>query len=128
MRKNISSGSPYEPKIGFSRAVRIGNIISVAGTAPIAEDGSVATVGDVYGQTKRCLEIIQQAIESAGGKLENVIRTRVMLVNMETWEESARAHGEFFSEIRPVTTFVEVSRFVNPDWLVELEADCVVEV
>lgn len=128
MRKNISSGSPYEPKIGFSRAVRIGNIISVAGTAPIAEDGSVAAVGDVYGQTKRCLEIIQQAIESAGGKLENVIRTRVMLVNMETWEESARAHGEFFSEIRPVTTFVEVSRFVNPDWLVELEADCVVEV
>jgi enamine deaminase RidA (YjgF/YER057c/UK114 family) len=127
MRKNISSGSPYEPKIGFSRAVRIGNIISVAGTAPISEEGDVASVGDVYAQTLRCLEIIQEAIAAAGGKLENVIRIRVMLVDIETWEEAAKAHGEFFSDIRPATTFVEVSRFVHPDWLVELEADCVVE-
>lgn len=127
MRKNISSGSPFEPKIGFSRAVRIGNIISVSGTAPIAEDGGVASVGDVYGQTQRCIEIMKEAIEAAGGKLENVIRTRVMLVNIETWEEAARAHGEFFSDIRPACTFVEVSRFVHPVWLVEIEADCVVE-
>lgn len=126
-RKNISSGSPFEPEIGFSRAVRIGNIISVSGTAPIAEDGNVASPGNVYGQTKRCIEIMQKAIEEAGGSLENVIRTRIMLVDAETWREAARAHGEFFSDIRPACTFVEVSRFINPEWLVELEADCVVD-
>lgn len=127
MRQNISSGSPYEPKIGFSRAVRIGNIISVAGTAAIAAGGGVASPGDVYGQTLRCLEIIQQAIEAAGGRLENVIRTRIMLVDINTWEEATRAHGEYFSDIRPANTVVEVSRFVDPGWLVELEADCVLE-
>ena len=125
MRKNISSGSPFEPKIGFSRAVRIGNMICVSGTAPIAEDGSVAAPGDVYEQTKRCLEISKEALEAAGGKLEDVIRVRVMLVDISTWEEAAKAHGEFFTEIRPACTFVEVSRFVDPGWLVETEVDCV---
>jgi enamine deaminase RidA (YjgF/YER057c/UK114 family) len=128
MRKNISSGSPFEPKIGFSRAVRIGNMISVSGTAPIADDGGVTAPGDVYQQTKRCLEISQQAIEAAGGKLEDVIRVRVMLVDINTWEAAARAQGEFFSTIRPASTFVEVSRFIHPEWLVETEMDCVLPV
>ena len=125
-RKNISSGSPFEPKIGFSRAVRSGNFISVSGTAPIAEDGSVAHQGDVYGQTKQCIEIMKEAIESAGGSLEDVIRTRIMLVDVNTWQEATRAHGEFFADIRPANTVVEVSRFINPEWLVELEADCLI--
>jgi enamine deaminase RidA (YjgF/YER057c/UK114 family) len=125
-RTNISSGSPYEKPIGFSRATRIGNTIAVAGTAPVAPDGTTASPGDAYGQTKRCLEIIQTAIESAGGRLEDVIRTRVMLTDISQWEAAARAHGEMFGDIRPACTFVEVSKFIKDDWLVELEADCVV--
>jgi len=127
MRKLISSGSPFEPKIGFSRAVRIGPFVAVAGTAPIAADGGVAAPGDVYGQTKRCLEIISQAIAGAGLGLQDVIRTRVMLTDISRWEEAARAHGEVFSGIRPASTFVEVKGLVNRDWLVEIEADCVAE-
>jgi enamine deaminase RidA (YjgF/YER057c/UK114 family) len=126
-RKNISSGSPYEPEIGFSRAVRIGNLISVSGTAPIASNGSTAHVGDLYGQTKYCLAIIRKAINEAGGTLEQVIRTRVMLTDISRWEEAARAHGEFFGRIRPASTFLEVKGLVNSEWLVEIEADCVLE-
>jgi enamine deaminase RidA (YjgF/YER057c/UK114 family) len=125
-RTNISSGSPYEKPIGFSRATRIGNTIAVAGTAPVAPDGTTASPGDAYGQTKRCLEIIQTAIEAAGGRLEDVIRTRVMLTDIRQWEAAAKAHGEMFGDIRPACTFVEVSRLIKDDWLVELEADCVV--
>jgi enamine deaminase RidA (YjgF/YER057c/UK114 family) len=127
MRKLISSGSPFEPKIGFSRAVRIGPFVAVAGTAPIAADGGVAAPGDVYGQTKRCLEIISQAIGNAGLGLQSVIRTRVMLTDISRWEEAARAHGEAFSGIRPACTFVEVKGLINRDWLVEIEADCVAD-
>ncbi len=126
-RKNVSSGSPWEAPIGFSRAVRIGNIIAVSGTAAIAPDGSTAYPADVYGQTKYCIEIMQKAIEEAGGKLENVIRTRIMLKDISKWEEAAKAHGEFFSEIRPACTFVEVKGFVKADWVVETEADCVID-
>jgi enamine deaminase RidA (YjgF/YER057c/UK114 family) len=126
-RKNVSSGSPYEKPIGFSRAVRIDNIIAVSGTAPIAPDGSTAHPNDLYGQTKTCLEIMKKAIEDAGGQLENVIRTRIMLKDISKWEDAARAHGEFFSDIRPACTFVEVKGFVREDWLVETEADCVLE-
>jgi enamine deaminase RidA (YjgF/YER057c/UK114 family) len=126
-RKNVSSGSPWEKPIGFSRAVRIGNIIAVSGTAAIAPDGSTAHPNDVYGQTKYCIEIMKKAIEEAGGKLENVIRTRIMLKDISKWEEAAKAHGEFFSEIRPACTFVEVKGFVKADWLVETEADCVID-
>jgi enamine deaminase RidA (YjgF/YER057c/UK114 family) len=122
-RKNISSGSPYEEPIGFSRAVRIGNRICVSGTAPIAEDGSAAFPGDAYRQTRRCLDIIRQAIEEAGGTLADVIRTRVYLTDAGTWQEVAKAHGEYFSSIKPASTFVEVSRLVDPLWLVEIEAD-----
>ena len=127
VRKNISSGSPYEKPIGFSRAVRIGNIISVSGTAPIASDGSTAYPNNLYGQTKQCLEIIKKAIEDAGGNLTNVIRTRIMLTDISKWKEAAQAHGEFFSEIKPACTFLEVNRFVDPNWLIEVEADCVMD-
>lgn len=126
-RKTVSSGSPYEKPIGFSRAVRIDNIIAVSGTAPIAPDGSTAHPNNLYGQTKTCLEIMKKAIKDAGGRLENVIRTRIMLTDISGWEEAARAHGEFFSDIRPACTFVQVKGFVREDWLVETEADCVIE-
>jgi enamine deaminase RidA (YjgF/YER057c/UK114 family) len=126
-RTLISSGSPYERPIGFSRAVRVGDRITVAGTGPIAPDGSSACVGDAYGQAKRCLEIIREAIEAAGGRLEHVTRTRMMLSDIRVWEEVARAHGEYFGDIRPASTMVEVKGFVKPEWLVEIEADAVVD-
>jgi len=126
-RQNISSGSPFEGPIGFSRAVRVGNIIAVSGTAAIAADGSTAHPNDVYGQTRTCLDIMKQAIEEAGGRLENAVRTRIMLKDISRWEEAARAHGEFFADIRPACTFVEVKGFVRDDWLVETEADCIVD-
>lgn len=122
-RKNISSGSPFEDKIGFSRAVKIGNMIAISGTAPIIE-GKLPP--DVYEQTKICLTIIEKAIEEAGAKLDNVIRTRIMLLDIKKWEEAARAHGEVFSKIKPASTFVQVSTFIKPEWLVEIEADCVI--
>ena len=125
-RLHISSGSAYEKPIGFSRAVRIGNIIAVSGTAPIAESGSTAFPGDLYNQTKRCLQIMQKAITDAGGRLEDVIRTRIYLTDISIWEQAARAHGEYFSGIRPACTFVEVKGLIQADWLVETEADCVV--
>ncbi|MFX0114593.1 MAG: RidA family protein [Candidatus Hodarchaeota archaeon] len=125
VRRKISSGSPFEKPIGFSRAVRISNIIAISGTAPIAPDGSVAYPNDVYEQTRYCIEIMKKAIEEADGGLQNVIRTRIMLKDITRWKEAAKAHGEFFSEIRPACTFVEVKGFVNPDWLVETEADCI---
>ena len=126
-RQNISSGSPMEKPIGFSRAVRIGNLIAVAGTAPIAAHGGISCPGDVYGQTKECLAIIQKAIEEAGASLEDTIRTRIMLKDMKHWREAAKAHGEFFGTIRPACTFVEISRFIEEDWLVEIEADCFID-
>lgn len=123
-RKQVSSGSPFEKSIGFSRAVRVGQMVAVSGTAPIAADGSVAAPGDMYGQTMRCLEIIAAAIEEAGLGLESVIRTRIFLTDISRWEEAARAHGEFFSEIRPASTMLETKALINPEWLVEIEADC----
>lgn len=126
-RTLISSGSPYEKPIGFSRAVRVGNIISVAGTGPIGPDGISVCPGDAYGQAKRCLEIIRKAIEDAGGRLEQVTRTRLLLKNIDIWPEVARAHGEFFGDIRPASTMVAVSAFIRPEWLVEIEADCVTD-
>jgi enamine deaminase RidA (YjgF/YER057c/UK114 family) len=125
-RQLISSGSQYEQAIVLSRAVRVGSWIAVAGTAPIAPDGSAAHPGDVYAQTKLCLEIMLRAIAHAGGSAESVLRTRVMLVDISSWRDAARAHGEVFASIRPACTFVEVSRFIDPAWLVETEADCYV--
>ena len=125
-RQLISSGSPFEKPIGFSRAVRAGNIIAVSGTAPIAPGGGTAYPGDLYRQTRTCIEIIKAAIEKAGGRLEDVVRTRTMLTDISRWQESARAHGEFFGDVRPASTFVQVSGFIDADWLVEIEVDCVV--
>ena len=127
MRTLISSGSPFEPWIDFSRAVRVGDFLAVAGTASIASDSSVAAPNDVYGQTRRCLEIIAAAVGEAGMRLDDVIRTRIMLVDIETWRDAARAHGECFSAIKPACTFVGVAGFIDPGWLVEVEADCVVQ-
>ena len=124
-RKRISSPSPFEAIIGISRAVRVGNIIKVSGTAPIAPDGTNASVGDVYSQAKRCLEIIRKAIEDAGGSLSDVVRTRMFLVNRTDWDAVSRAHGEFFKNIRPASTIVVVEGFVDPEWLVEIEAECI---
>ncbi len=125
-RTNVPTSSPVEGQIGFSRAVRVGNIISVSGTAPIAPDGTTAFPGDVYGQARFCLEIIKKAVEQAGGGIEHVTRTRIMLREISGWKEAARAHREFFSAIKPACTFVEVKGFVREDWLVEIEADCVI--
>ena len=126
MRKLISSGSHLEEPIGFSRACRVGNVISVSGTAPI-KSGETVCAGDVYGQTRYCLELSVKAIEEAGGQATDITRTRIMLTDISRWEEAAKAHGEMFSEIRPACTFVEVSRFIDPAWLVETEIDCVLE-
>ncbi|MBT8079179.1 MAG: RidA family protein [Gammaproteobacteria bacterium] len=126
-RKLVSSGSPLEPEIGFSRAVRIGPLVSVSGTAPIKDDGKTASVGDLYGQTLHCLEIVKAAIEDAGASLDDVIRTRVMLTDISAWREAARAHGDYFRNTRPACTFFEVSRFIDESWLVEVEADAVIE-
>jgi enamine deaminase RidA (YjgF/YER057c/UK114 family) len=126
-RKNIASGSPYEPKIGFSRAVRVGNFISVAGTAPIGPGGGTVGVGDPAAQARRCLEIIRAAIEEAGGSLQDVIRTRIFLTNAADWQRVGEVHGEFFGDIRPASTMVQVTQFLNPEWLVEIEADALID-
>lgn len=115
-----------EKPIGFSRASRIGNIIAVAGTAAIGPDGQTVGINNVYEQTKYCIQIMKKTIEEAGGSLQDVLRTRIMLVDMSTWKEAAQAHGEFFSAVRPASTFVEVKGFINKEWLVETEADCVI--
>lgn len=125
MRKIVSSGSHLEETIGFSRACRIDNFISVSGTAPI-DNGKIVYVGDVYSQTKYCLELSILAIEEAGGNVQDVIRTRIMLTDISCWKEAAQAHGELFSTIKQACTFVEVSRFIEPQWLAETEIDCVV--
>jgi len=125
-RQNISSGSKYEPTIGFSRGVKVGNIIAISGTAPIGADGKVAGPGDAYLQTKRCIEIAAASLEKAGASLKDVVRTRVMLTDIKQWEAAAKAHGEAFGEIRPACTFVQVSGLIDPAWLVEMEFDAVV--
>jgi enamine deaminase RidA (YjgF/YER057c/UK114 family) len=125
-RRLVTSGSPLEPEIGFSRAVRSGPWVCVAGTAPIAEGGGTAAPGDVYAQSVRCLDIAEKALEEAGASLADVVRTRVMLTDISQWRQAARAHAERFAQVRPACTFVEVSRFVDPQWLVELEIDAVV--
>jgi enamine deaminase RidA (YjgF/YER057c/UK114 family) len=125
-RRLVSSGSPLEPGIGFSRAVRVGSAIAVAGTAPIAADGRTACPGDVAGQTRRCLEIIAAALAEAGACLDHVIRTRIMLTDIDRWQAAAAVHGEVFGAIRPACTVVGVARFVDPAWLVEIEVDAVV--
>ena len=126
-RRHVSTGSPFEPKVGISRAVRAGNIIAVTGTAPLSPEGKTVAKGDAAGQARRCLEIIQSAIEALGGKLSDVTRTRILLTRIEDWERVAAVHGEFFRSSRPANTIMQIGRFIDPDWLVEIEADAVVE-
>ena len=127
-RKSISSKSPYEEQIGFSRAVRVGNTIWVGGTAPIGPDGKTVGVGDPAAQTRRCFEIIGEALADAGATLEDVVRTRTFLTDVSQWEEIGRVHGKIFGSIRPASTMVQVTGFLDPHWLVEIEADAVIGV
>ena len=126
-RKLVSSGSPYELSVGFSRAVRVGSLISVSGTAPIGPDRKTVGPGDPSAQSRRCFEIIRDALEEAGSSLSDVVRTRIFLTNIADWEKVAAVHGEFFGDIRPASTIVQVARLIEPDWLVEIEADAAVD-
>jgi enamine deaminase RidA (YjgF/YER057c/UK114 family) len=124
-RRLVSSGSPYEPIIGFSRAVRVGNIVAVGGTTA-GSGGAMVGVGDPAAQTRAILATIKTALEGAGARLEDVVRTRVYLTDIAHWEEVGRVHGEVFGDIRPSSSMLQVTRFINPDWLVEIEADAVI--
>jgi enamine deaminase RidA (YjgF/YER057c/UK114 family) len=126
-RQHISSGSPYEPRLGISRAVRSGRFIAVAGTAPIGPDGKTVGKGDPAAQARRCIAIIRNALEQSGANLSDVIRTRILLTRIEDWESVGQVHGEFFGNIRPANTVMQVTRFIDPDWLVEIEAEAVIE-
>jgi enamine deaminase RidA (YjgF/YER057c/UK114 family) len=121
-RRLISSGSPYEPVVGFSRALVAGEMVFVSGTAPVMPDGADPPE-DAYGQARRCLEIITAALAEAGAGPEHVVRTRMFLVHAEDWEEVARAHAELFGDVRPAATGVVVAALFDPRWLVEIEAD-----
>lgn len=127
MRKRVSSGSPYEPRVGISRAVRVGAFVTVAGTAPLGRDGRTVGRGDPAVQARRCFEIIAAALVEAGASLHDVVRTRILLTRIDDWEAVAAIHGEFFRDIRPVNTIMQVSRFIDADWLVEIEADAVID-
>lgn len=124
-RRNISSGSPYEPVIGFSRAVVAGHHVSVSGTAPIVPDDRDPPA-DAYGQAQRVLQIIHEALANAGARPEHVVRTRTYLTRVDDWQDVARAHGEMFADVRPANTMVVVSGFLDPRWLVEKEVDAIV--
>jgi len=126
-RRHVSSGSPFEPKLGISRAIRSGRFISVSGTAPLGPDGKTVAIGDPAAQARRCLQIIQAAIEGAGGTISDVIRTRTLLTRIEDWEKVGLVHGEFFKDVRPAHTTMQIVRFIDPDWLVEIEADAIVD-
>ena len=126
-RKTVSTGSPYEPIAGFSRAVRTGNVVAVSGTAPLGPDGKTVAPGDAAAQARRCLEISAQALSDLGAGLSDVIRTRIYLTRISDWETVARVHGEFFGEIRPACTMLQVATLIEPEWMVETEVDAVVE-
>ncbi|WP_435259425.1 RidA family protein [Thioclava sp. FR2] len=124
-RKLISNGNPMEAIVGFSRAVRVGNFIAVGGTAPVDANGKTVGVGDVFAQTKQCFEIIKAALEQAGAGLGDIVRTRVILTDIDNWKPAIEARKLYCLEARPVDTIMCITRFVNPEWLVEIEVDAV---